>query len=90
MDRAPKSLRVFAFLLLAVGVVVKAAAGPTFTALTGLSPEMIAPLIVPLIADAVPREFEGKKDWGKTTLVTASLHSDGNFSGSTFIARRAR
>jgi hypothetical protein len=79
MDRAPKSaLRVFAFLLFAAGI-VKAVAGPTFTALTGLSPEMIAPLITPLIADAVPREFEGKKDWGKTARITTGLHSDGNF-----------
>jgi hypothetical protein len=79
MDRAPKSaLRVFAFLLIAAGI-AKAVAGPTFTSLTGLSREMIAPLITPLIADAVPRQFEGKKDWGKTALVTTGLHSDGNF-----------
>jgi hypothetical protein len=79
MDRAPKSaLRVFAFLLIAAGV-MKAVAGPSLMALTGLSPEMIAPLLTPLIAEAVPREFEGQKDWGKTTLITTGLHSDGNF-----------
>lgn len=78
MDRAKSALRVFAFLLIAAGI-VRAVAGPTLTALTVLSPEMIAPLITPLIADAVPREFEGKKDWGKTTPVTTGLHSDGNF-----------
>jgi hypothetical protein len=79
MDRAPKSaLRVFAFLVVAAGI-VKATAGPAFLALTGVSPEMIAQLVTPLVAEAVPREFEGQKDWGKTTPITTGLHSDGNF-----------
>jgi hypothetical protein len=79
MDRAPKTaLKAFAFLLIAAGI-MKAAAGPTLTALTGVTPELVAQLVTPLIAEAVPREFEGKKDWGKTREVTTGLHSDGNF-----------
>jgi hypothetical protein len=79
MDRAPKTaLKLFAFVVVAVGL-MKATAGPTFTALTGITPELVAQLVTPLIAEAIPREFEGKKDWGKTREVTRGLHSDGNF-----------
>jgi hypothetical protein len=79
MDRAPKTaLKAFAFVVVAVGI-MKATAGPTLTALTGVTPELVAQLVTPLIAEAIPREFEGKKDWGKTREVTSGLHSDGNF-----------
>src|SRR3954464_414670 len=79
MDRAPKSaLKATAFLIIAAAI-VKARAVPSLATLTGITPEMIAQLVTPLIAEAVPREFEGKKDWGKTKVVTTGLHSDGNF-----------
>ena len=32
-----------------------------------------------IIAAEIPREFERKKDWGKTKAVTTGLHSNGNF-----------
>jgi hypothetical protein len=40
---------------------------------------MIAQFAGPLIAEAIPREYEGSKDWGKTTRVTTGLRSSGNF-----------
>src|SRR4051794_2927151 len=79
MERAPKSaLKAAAFFVVAAAI-VKVMAGPSLATLTGITPEMVAGLLSPLIAEAVPREFEGKKDWGKTKAVTTGLHSDGNF-----------
>ncbi len=78
MDRAPKiAVAVFAFLVIAAGI-MKAMAGPAITALAGISPEMIAPIIGPIIEEVIPRTYEGSKDWGKTTTIK-QLHSDGNF-----------
>lgn len=79
MDRAPKSaLKAVAFLVVTAAL-VKASAGPALSTFTGVTPEMVAQLVTPLIAEAVPREFEGKKDWGKTKNVTTGLRSEGNF-----------
>lgn len=79
MDRAPKSAVKAAAFLMVVATIVKAMAGPSLSTLTGITPEMVTQLIVPLIAAAVPREFEGQKDWGKTKKVTTGLRSEGNF-----------
>jgi hypothetical protein len=79
MDRAPKSALAIAAFLFVAAAIVKATAGPSLATLTGITPEMIAQLVTPLIAETVPREFEGQKDWGKTKTVTSGLHSDGNF-----------
>jgi hypothetical protein len=79
MDRAPKSALAIAAFLFVAAAIVKATAGPSLATLTGITPEMIAQLVTPLIAEAVPREFEGEKDWGKTKTVTSGLHNDGNF-----------
>ena len=79
MDRAPTTaLKIAAFLVVAAAI-ARAVAGPSLATLTGITPEMVAQLVTPLIAEAVPREFEGKKDWGKTKTVVSGLHSDGNF-----------
>jgi hypothetical protein len=79
MDLARKSsLKVAAFLIVAA-IIAKASAGPALSTLTGVTPEMVAGLVSPLIAEAVPREFEGKKDWGKTKNITTGLRSEGNF-----------
>src|SRR6187401_1422911 len=79
MDRAPKSaLKAAAFLVVAAAI-VKAVAGPSLSTLTGVTPEMVAQLLTPLIAEAVPRKFEGEKDWGKTKVVTTGVRSEGNF-----------
>ena len=79
MDRAPKIIvNATAFLVVAAAI-YQAAAGPALTVLTGVTPEAVAQFVTPLIADAIPREFEGKKDWGKTTRITTGLRSSGNF-----------
>jgi hypothetical protein len=79
MDRAPKSaLRVIAFLVVAAAI-AKASAGPALSTFTGVTPEMVAQLVTPLIAEAMPREFKGEKDWGKTKVVTTGVRSEGNF-----------
>ncbi len=54
-------------------------AGPALSTFSGITPEIIVRLIVPLIAEAVPREFAGEKDWGKTKKITTGLRSEGNF-----------
>jgi hypothetical protein len=79
MDRAPKLVLAIASFLFVAAAIVKAMAGPSLATLTGITPEMVAQLVTPLIAEAVPREFEGQKDWGKTKTVVSGLHSDGNF-----------
>jgi hypothetical protein len=79
MDRAPKlALAIAAFLFVAAAI-VKATAGPSLATLTGITPEMIVQLVTPLIAETVPREFDGQKDWGETKTITSGLHSEGNF-----------
>jgi hypothetical protein len=79
MNRALKSARpVTAFLAVAI-VIANGVAAQSLSTLTGITPEMVAPLLTPLIADAVPREFEGQKDWGKTAKIISGLHSNGNF-----------
>jgi hypothetical protein len=45
----------------------------------GYSPDAISQLAAKIIAAEIPREFERKKDWGKTKAVTTGLHSYGNF-----------
>jgi hypothetical protein len=79
MDRLKKPALAAAVFLFVVAAMLKAAAGPSLATLTGITPEVVAQLVTPLIAEAVPREFEGKKDWGKTIKVTTGLHSEGNF-----------
>jgi hypothetical protein len=65
--------------LVAAGALVKSSAGPALTSLSGITPELVAQLATPIITEAIPREFAGSKDWGKTTRITSGLHSDGNF-----------
>src|SRR5215208_4257942 len=79
MDRLTKPALAAAVLLFVAAAMLKAMAGPSLASLTGITPEVVAQLVTPLIAEAVPREFEGKKDWGKTKKVTTGLRSEGNF-----------
>jgi hypothetical protein len=44
-----------------------------------VSPDATAQIVARLIADAIPREFERKKDWGRTTQITSGVRSSGNF-----------
>lgn len=62
-----------------MAAIVKTAADPALTTLGGVTPDVVAQLVAPIIADSIPREYEGTKDWGKTARVTTGLHSDGNF-----------
>jgi len=43
------------------------------------SPDRIAAVVAQLIADAIPREYERKKDWGRQKEITTGLRSYGNF-----------
>ncbi len=79
MDRAPKSILKVAVFVAGAVAIMKALGGPALTTVAGITPEVVAPIIGPLIAEAIPREYHGSKDWGKTTFVTTGLHSDGNF-----------
>jgi hypothetical protein len=65
--------------LVGVAAIVQAPAGPALTTLTGITPEFVGQFIGPIIADSIPREFKGSKDWGKTTKITSGVRSSGNF-----------
>src|SRR5262245_61207363 len=41
--------------LIAIAAIVRAPAGPTLSALSGIAPELIGPLVGPIIAEAIPR-----------------------------------
>jgi hypothetical protein len=43
------------------------------------SPEKIAAAVAELIADAIPREYERKKDWGRQKEITTGVRTSGNF-----------
>ncbi len=45
----------------------------------GVSADVVSQVAAKIIAAEIPREFERKKDWGKTKAVTTGLHSYGNF-----------
>jgi hypothetical protein len=79
MDRLKKPALAAAVILFLAAAMLKAMAEPSLASLTGITPEVVAHLVTPLIAEAVPREFEGKKDWGKTKKVMTGLRSEGNF-----------
>lgn len=79
MDRTGKSvLKAVAFFLV-VAAILKASAGPALTTLAGITPELVAEVVGPIIAQSIPREFSGSKDWGKTARIFSGVHSDGNF-----------
>ena len=48
-------------------------------ATSGLPPEALANMAAQAIADAIPREFDRKKDWGSTKRIVTGLRSSGNF-----------
>jgi hypothetical protein len=45
----------------------------------GYPTEVISTIAARLIADAIPREYERSKDWGRTKRITTGLRSSGNF-----------
>jgi hypothetical protein len=66
-------------ILAGLAAIANLPAGPALTSLAGITPEAIARFAAPVIAEAIPREYEGSKDWGKTTRITTGLRSSGNF-----------
>lgn len=52
---------------------------PAPTVAPSISPEATAQRVSKLIADAIPREYERKKDWGKTKEIVTGVRSSGNF-----------
>lgn len=52
---------------------------PASTAWSGVSPEVVSQLSARLIWEAIPREYERSKDWGRTKNITTGLRSSGNF-----------
>lgn len=48
-------------------------------ATNGVSTDKTAQIVAQMIADAIPREYDRKKDWGRTTEITSGLRSSGNF-----------
>lgn len=46
---------------------------------TTASPVKIAAAVAEVIADAIPREYERKKDWGHQREITTGVRSSGNF-----------
>ena len=59
--------------LLAVAAKAPCAAPPA------ASVNATAEIVARLIAEAIPRQYERKKDWGRTKQITTGLHSSGNF-----------
>jgi hypothetical protein len=43
------------------------------------APDKIAAAVAQLIADAIPREYERQKDWGRQKEITTGVRSSGNF-----------
>ena len=43
------------------------------------SADVISQIAARLIAEAIPREYERSKDWGRTKRITTGLRSSGNF-----------
>jgi hypothetical protein len=62
------------------GIVTLVDRGPGSAATTGgAAPEIVSRIAARLIADAIPREYERSKDWGRTKNITTGLRSSGNF-----------
>jgi hypothetical protein len=55
------------------------AQSPAPPAAPAVSPTALAQVVARMIADAIPREYERKKDWGRTKEITTGLRSSGNF-----------
>ena len=75
MKRLGRFATGFCALLAGMAAIVQAPAGPALSTLTGITPEVVGQLIGPIIAESIPREFKGSKDWGKTTRITSGVRS---------------
>jgi hypothetical protein len=74
-----KLLLLFALTLAAVAAACASLSSPTTAAPPSLAPEIVSQIASRLIAEAIPREYERSKDWGRTKNITTGLRSSGNF-----------
>jgi hypothetical protein len=66
-------------LLAGMAAVGESSTGPGLATWASVSPDFLANLAAPIIAEAIPSTYEGSKDWGRTTRVTRGVRSYGNF-----------
>jgi hypothetical protein len=66
-------------LLAVAGTAMAEGAHASDVAFGGLAPDAIAQAVARLIADAIPRDYERHKDWGRTKRITSGVRSSGNF-----------
>jgi hypothetical protein len=79
MDR-PRQFAIKSALLLASAVAAIAAlAQAAAIDPSRLAPEILTQSAARIIAAEIPREYERKKDWGKTKEITTGVRSSGNF-----------
>lgn len=79
MDRACQFAIKSGLFLACMAAILKALALPTATNPAGVAPELLSQAAAKIIAAEIPREFERKKDWGRTKEVTTGVRSSGNF-----------
>jgi hypothetical protein len=74
-------LRVVAIVLVVANAAVADPAAPqsASAATGGVSPDATAQIVSRLVAEAIPREYERTKDWGRTKRITTGIRSSGNF-----------
>jgi hypothetical protein len=46
---------------------------------TAVSPDAAAQIVARMIAEAIPREYDRSKDWGRTKKIATGVRSSGNF-----------
>jgi hypothetical protein len=63
---------------------------PSSAAAGGVAPEIVSRIAARLIAEAIPREYERSKDWGRTKRITTGLRSSGNFFDFNIHRRKSR
>jgi hypothetical protein len=68
-----------AFLLIAGTAILSITTPVRADTPSGPSAEEISQIAARLIAEAIPREYERSKDWGRTKSITTGLRSSGNF-----------
>jgi hypothetical protein len=66
-------------MLCLVGVRLATATPPDAIDSSRLAPDILSQAAAKIIAAEIPREYERKKDWGRTKEITTGLRSSGNF-----------
>ena len=60
-------------------VFAQTAIPPAPAAATNVSPDATAQIVARMISEAIPRDYDRTKDWGRTKRITTGLRSSGNF-----------